>query len=83
MKVLKYKELNENSNGGGLTKLIEALNIFIKYGYPYSPTHCEHDTLYVMIDPEDVSEEDKEKLEILGFSPNDMNGFSSYYFGSA
>lgn len=65
--------------------LIEALQIFLKYGDPYSPTHCEHDELLVMIDPSDVSEEDTDKLELLGFFPNVEYGqcFSSYRFGSA
>lgn len=62
--------------------LMKALKIFLKYGNPYSPTHCEHDVLYVCIDPELVSEEDKEKLEKLSFEPNDVDGFSSYRFGS-
>lgn len=64
--------------------LIKALTIFFKYGDPYSPTHCEHDELYIMIDPADVSREDKEKLKELGFEESD-NGesFSSYRFGSA
>jgi len=25
--------------------LITALNIFLKYGNDYAPTHCEHDVL--------------------------------------
>ena len=37
--------------------LIEALNIFLKYGNPKYPTHCEHDIMYVSIDPELVSDE--------------------------
>lgn len=62
--------------------LIQALNIFLKYGDPYSPTHCEHDTLCVMIAPDDVSEEDKRKLEKLGFIEYEEY-FVSYRFGSA
>lgn len=77
------KKLNENLDSGGISKLIEALNIFIKYGDPDNPTHCEHDVLYIMIDPNDVTEEDKERLDKLGFFPNDIDGFSSYRFGSA
>lgn len=63
--------------------LIEALQIFLKYGNPDYPTACDHDQLYVMIDPADVSDEDKEKLEKLGFyaSPEDSN-FYSFKFGS-
>lgn len=62
--------------------LIEALQIFLKYGNPDYPTHCEHDTMYVMIDPELVSDEDKARLDELGFSEGD-NNFYSYQYGSA
>ena len=66
--------------------LIEALQIFAKYGDPYSPTHCEHDVLTVMIDPDDVSDEDKARLDELGFFPGSdwaENVFQSFRFGSA
>jgi hypothetical protein len=70
--------------------LIEALTIFAKYGDPYSPTHCEHDVLTVMIDPADVSDEDKARLDKLGFRAGSEYGddvftslFTSYRFGSA
>lgn len=62
--------------------LIEALQIFLKYGNPDYPTHCEHDTMYVMIDQELVSDEDKTRLDELGFSEGD-NNFYSYQYGSA
>ena len=62
--------------------LITALNIFFKYSDDYAPTHCEHDELMVNIDPSVVSDEDKEKLDTLGFFPNEYDGFSSYRFGS-
>lgn len=67
--------------------LIEALLIFIKYGDPSSPTHCEHDVLTVMIDPALVSEADKARLEELGFSPGyddwAEETFQSFRYGSA
>jgi hypothetical protein len=64
--------------------LIEALQIFRKYGNPHCPTHCEHDVLYVMISPVDVSEEDKVKLDKLGFFVGEYGeSFSSFRFGSA
>ena len=64
--------------------LIEAFNIFLKYGNPDYPTHCEHDCLYVCdIDPEKVSAEDIKKLDDLGFMPDDDGGFMSFKFGSA
>lgn len=62
--------------------LIKALQIFLKYDNPYAPTHCEHDTLYVMVDPDEVSEEDKERLEELSFH-DEGEYFISYRFGSA
>lgn len=65
--------------------LIKALQIFAKYTDSDYPTHCEHDTLYVLVDPEDVSEEDMEKLEELHFIPDCEYPymFISYMFGSA
>ena len=65
--------------------LIEALTILAKYMDPEQkwPTYCEHDVLYVChIEPADVSEEDIEQLEELGFFPNEYSGFQSYRFGS-
>lgn len=63
--------------------LIEALQIFLKYGNPEHPINCSHDVLQVNIAPEKVSEEDLKKLDKLGFFPNeDGCGFSSYRFGS-
>ncbi|HEY6019626.1 MAG TPA: hypothetical protein VIY48_06925 [Candidatus Paceibacterota bacterium] len=65
--------------------LIEALTIFLKYGDPHYPTHCEHDELTICgIDPEQVSDEDKETLEGLGFfvSEEDEGVFKSFRFGS-
>jgi hypothetical protein len=62
--------------------LIKALQIFLKYGNPDNPTHCEHDVLTVVIDPSLVSEEDLGMLQSLGFSPDD-GAFHSYRYGSA
>ena len=74
-----------------MDKLIEALQIFLKYGNPLYPTHCEHDTLYICgIDPKVVSEEDKKRLAKLGFfvkgeedDEDEGNSFMSFRFGSA
>lgn len=65
--------------------LIEALNIFIKYADDsHHPTGCEHDILYVYVNPGIVSDEDKEMLKSLGFHVDDINDcFRSYRFGSA
>ena len=65
--------------------LIKALQIFLKYGNPEWPTHCEHDIMYVNIDPADVNEEDLKSLEKLGFYPEKYDYgdcFYSYKFGS-
>lgn len=68
-----------------MEKLIEALQIFLKYGNPDFPTHCEHDCLWICdIEPSDVSEEDKKKLDELGFHEDeDDNCFKSFRYGSA
>lgn len=68
-----------------MKKLIEALTIFLKYGDPEFPTHCEHDVMWICgIEPSDVSEDDVKKLKELGFfiDEND-NCFKSYRYGSA
>ena len=64
--------------------LIEALTILLKYGDHYAPTHCEHDELTIgNIDPDDVSEEDKNRLDELGFFVCDEDEcFKSFRFGS-
>lgn len=67
--------------------LIEALQIFLKYGNPTYPTHCEHDVLTIVgIDPAEVSAEDTKKLDDLGFFVSTEYGdpqFRSYRYGSA
>jgi hypothetical protein len=63
--------------------LIEALSIMYKYvGDVDNPTHCEHDVLHVACSPSDVSQEDVDRLEELGFFPDEFDGFSSFRFGS-
>lgn len=68
-----------------LDELIEALTIFRKYGNPVCPTHCEHDTLYICgICASDVSQEDIDELDRLGFFVGDEDDmFISYKFGRA
>jgi len=68
-----------------MSKLIEALQIFLKYGDPSYPTHCEHDEMWICgISPEDVSDEDKAKLDELGFFVSEGDDtFKSFRFGSA
>lgn len=65
-----------------MKELIEALQIFLKYDNPTYPTHCEHDVLWVLIDPDLVSDEDKKRLGELGFFVED-DCFQSFRFGSA
>jgi len=65
--------------------LIAALTIFLKYGDPYAPTHCEHDVMRVMVSHDVVSAGDLIELEALGFHADgrDFGSFYSYRFGSA
>jgi hypothetical protein len=64
--------------------LIEALTIFAKYTSAEHPTSCEHDSLYVLVDPLDVSDADKTRLEDLGFHARVSDRhFESFRFGSA
>ncbi len=64
--------------------LIEALTLFAKYTDEHHPTCCEHDQLYVLVDPAKVTAEDKTRLEALGFIADAGEGhFYSFRFGSA
>jgi len=65
--------------------LIKALQIFLKYGNPNNPTHCEHDILLICgINVEDVSDEDKKELKELGFFvTSEFDCFGSFRYGSA
>ena len=67
-----------------MENLIKALQIFLKYGNPKWPTHCEHDVMYVNINYNLVTIDDKILLRDLGFVHNiEDNTFKSYVFGSA
>ena len=65
--------------------LIKALQIFLKYKNSKCPTNCTHDCLGIMdIFPSQVSIEDKEELEKLGFLVDEEEDyFYSFRFGSA
>jgi hypothetical protein len=65
-----------------MNDLIKAFQIFLKYGNPSRPTHCEHDTLWILIDPVLVSDVDINELNALGFIAQEDH-FISYKFGSA
>lgn len=63
--------------------LIAALTIFLKYGNPYSPTHCEHDELWICgYEDAEIADEDKQQLNKLGFR-YDGEGWKSFRYGSA
>jgi hypothetical protein len=63
--------------------LIKALQILRKYTDLLYPTHCEHDVLYICVDPEIVSNEDKKELDSLGFDVDENEGcFYSFKYGS-
>jgi hypothetical protein len=68
-----------------MEKLIQALQIFLKYRNEEWPTHCEHDIMMIArIEKDEVSEEDQEKLYELGFSwNNEYDCYTSYRYGSA
>ncbi len=68
-----------------MEELIEALQIFLKYKNETFPTHCEHDILMVVgITEEEVSEEDKQKLDELNFFwSSEYDCWVSYRYGSA
>lgn len=65
----------------GAEQLIEAFTIAGKYSDKKYITHCMHDELWLCIDAEKVSDEDKERLDALGFFVED-EGFKSYRHGS-
>lgn len=67
--------------------LIAALTILSRYTDTKYPTHCEHDVLYVLVDPNLVPEKEKELLGTLGFYSGEtdieIDCFYSYKYGSA
>lgn len=66
--------------------LIEALQILLKYGDARNPFYCDHDVLTVQcVTPDIVTEEDKERLDKLGFFISEEYGesyFKSFRYGS-
>lgn len=65
--------------------LIEALAIMGEHpSSPVSPTHCEHDRLTVMADPDMFTTAQRDRLADLNFEQSeDGNTFSSNWYGSA
>ncbi len=68
-----------------MEQLIKALQIFLKYGNPDYPTHCEHDILMIMgIEEDEISDEDKKELDELGFFwSGEYDCYASFRYGSA
>lgn len=65
-----------------MNDLIEALKIMMKRGDVKNPTHCVHDELHVYPANFDFTDDELQRLNNLGFLPNDMGGFMSFRFGS-
>lgn len=58
-------------------------NVAVFFEEKDASDYCNHDELWVDIEPEKVSEEDLEMLRTLGFFPfEDGSGFYSFRFGS-
>ena len=68
-----------------MENLIKALQIFLKYKNAKWPTNCSHDVLAIMeIDQDEVSSEDIEILDELGFFWSEEHEcFISFHYGSA
>ncbi len=63
--------------------LIEALTIFAKYTDKGRVVNCEHDQMFICIDPALVTEQDTTRLTELSFHKDNSGGyFWSYRFGS-
>jgi hypothetical protein len=64
--------------------LIAALTILNIYCMDPHPTCCEHDVLYVLVDPANVLAQHVDQLKKLGFIADlREKHFYSYRFGSA
>ena len=72
----------------GFKDMITACGIFARYAAPHYPFVCTHDVLWVVdVDPAEVDEVDRARLDELGFEISDdgrtPKQFYSYRFGSA
>jgi len=63
---------------GTLHDMQEALEIFEKYTDEEYVFYTQHDTIGVGVSPSKVSDEDKERLDELGFYPDE--GLDSFEF---
>jgi hypothetical protein len=79
------RELRVASNNDEWANLINGLGILWYGKYTdTAPTHCEHDKLTVMSNPEEFTSDQLAQLERLGFVPDwDDLTFSSSRFGRA
>jgi hypothetical protein len=68
-----------------MSKLIEALQIFLTYADESYPTHCSHDVLCIVgIKENQPSAEHQARLKELGFFWSDeFDCWASFRFGSA
>lgn len=62
------------------SELAEAFEIFSKYSDDAYPLHAEHDKISVHINPDEVEEEDRERLEKIGFHANQNSGIPDFYY---
>jgi hypothetical protein len=73
-----YQQPKEKATLGNL---IKALQILLKYRDPEWPTSCDGDIMFINgVNSDDVSDEDKKRLDDLGFKVNG-DGFLSYWYG--
>lgn len=61
-------------------ELIEAFEIFSKYTDEDYLLEAQHDEIRVSVNPEKVSEEDKERLEDLGFHDGSHHYVPDFYY---
>ena len=67
-----------------MSDLIEALQIFLKYGNPHNPTHCSHDELWICVETGNITDDDNKRLEELDFHYDENDdSWKSFRFGAA
>jgi len=62
------------------SELAEAFEIFAKYSNDSYPMDAEHQEIMVWINPEEVSEEDKERLDEIGFHQKPRGEFEPHFY---
>jgi hypothetical protein len=66
-----------------MKKLVRALQIFNRYTDSEFPTSCEHNQMFVHVDPKQVNQSDITELENIGFEVDyDLECFVSNKYGS-